>query len=134
MSDLRSDQIPARKENAEVSPQSQYMALNQASRSQDMSKDTRENTSQSAAQISEYAPLHHSTRSWELAREQVSTEKIIGKGAFGQVAKGTAMGLHGRPQKTQVAFKMLKGVNLTLNIWLNVSSIFNLTTIVWRLS
>ncbi|KAL9964688.1 hypothetical protein ACROYT_G028363 [Oculina patagonica] len=101
MSDLRSDQIPARIENAEVSPQSQYMALNQASRSQDMSKDTRENTSQSAAQISEYAPLHPSTRSWELAREQVTTEKIIGKGAFGQVAKGTAIGLHGRPQKTQ---------------------------------
>ncbi len=111
MSDLRSDQVPAQMKDYEVSPQSQYMALNEASRLQDTSEDARENISQSAAQISQYAPLRSSTRSWEVSRNQVTIEKIIGKGAFGQVAKGTAKGLRGRPQETQVAIKMLKGVN-----------------------
>ena len=37
-------------------------------------------------------------------------EKIIGKGAFGQVARGTDIGLRGRTQATLVAVKMLKGV------------------------
>ena len=63
---------------------------------------------QSGAQGADYAPLHPSTRSWEVAREHVTIEKIIGKGAFGQVAKGTATGLLGRPGKTTVAVKMLK--------------------------
>jgi len=38
----------------------------------------------------------------------VTIEKIIGKGAFGQVAKGTAIGLRGTPGKTTLAVKMLK--------------------------
>ena len=63
---------------------------------------------QHAAQSADYAPLHPSTRSWEVARQHVTIEKTIGKGAFGQVAKGTAMGLRGRPGKTTVAVKMLK--------------------------
>ena len=41
-------------------------------------------------EISEYAPLHPATRSWEVARENGTTENVIGKGAFGQVAQGTA--------------------------------------------
>ncbi len=110
MSDLRSDQDPARIKRAEVSPQSQYMALNEASRSQSISEKTREHLLQSAAQISQYEALHPPTRSWELSREQVTIEKIIGKGAFGQVARGTVIGLLERPQETQVAIKMLKGV------------------------
>jgi len=56
-----------------------------------------------------YEPLHPATFSWKITREHVIIEKIIGKGAFGQVAKETAMGLRGRPQKTLVAVKMLKG-------------------------
>ena len=36
-------------------------------------------------------------------------EKIIGKGAFGQVARGKVKGLRGRQRVTQVAVKMLKG-------------------------
>ena len=60
------------------------------------------------AQSANYAPLHPSTRSWEVARQHVTIDKIIGKGAFGQVAKGTAIGLRGRPEKTIVAVKMLK--------------------------
>ena len=63
---------------------------------------------QSVAQSTAYAPLHPSTRSWEVEKQHVTVEKIIGKGAFGQVAKGTATGLRGRPGKTTVAVKMLK--------------------------
>ena len=65
--------------------------------------------SQSPSQIAEYAPLNHKTRSWEVAKDNVTVEKIIGKGAFGQVAKGTAIELPFRPGQTTVAIKMLKG-------------------------
>ena len=57
----------------------------------------------------DYAPLHPSTRSWEIPRSSVTIEKVIGGGAFGQVAKGTAIDLRGRAGKTAVAVKMLKG-------------------------
>jgi len=63
---------------------------------------------QSSSQGADYAPLNPKTRSWEVARDHVTIEKIIGKGAFGQVAKGTAIDLPGRPGKTTVAIKMLK--------------------------
>ena len=56
----------------------------------------------------DYAPLHPRTRLWEVARDHVTREKIIGKGAFCQVAKGTATDLRSRPGKTTVAVKMLK--------------------------
>ena len=46
----------------------------------------------------------------------MTLEKIIGKGAFGQVAKGTATDLRGRPGKTLVAIKKLKGVECFRNI------------------
>ena len=55
-----------------------------------------------------YTPLHPLTRSWEVPRRNVTVEKVIGKGAFGQVAKGTAVGLRGIPGITTVAIKMLK--------------------------
>ena len=57
----------------------------------------------------EYAPLDMRTRSWEVGRNDVEVEKIIGKGAFGQVAKGTAKNLPFRPGATSVAIKMVKG-------------------------
>ena len=57
----------------------------------------------------DYAPLHPSTRCWEIPRNSVTIEKVIGKGAFSQVAKGTAIDLQGRPGNTQAAVKMLKG-------------------------
>ena len=56
-----------------------------------------------------YAIRPPQTRSWEVPRESLTIKKIIGKGAFGQVAKATATGLRGRPVKTIVAVKMLKG-------------------------
>ena len=59
----------------------------------------------------EYAPLDLRTRSWEVAREDVIVEKIIGKGAFGQVAKGTAKNLSFRSGTGNVAIKMLKGID-----------------------
>ena len=81
-----------------------------------------EEVRQSALQVqrhrTDYAPLHPSTRSWEIARNSVTIEKIIGKGAFGQVAKGTATDLRGRPGKTSVAVKMLKG-NTTNLVYCN---------------
>ena len=58
-----------------------------------------------------YAPLDLRTRSWEVAREDVIVEKIIGKGAFGQVAKGTAKNLSFRSGTRNVAIKMIKGID-----------------------
>ena len=57
----------------------------------------------------EYAPLDVRTRSWEVARDDVDVDKIIGKGAFGQVAKGTVRNLPNGSAPTRVAIKMLKG-------------------------
>ena len=75
----------------------------------DLTEATTDNSEiQRVAQSADYAPLHPSTRSWEVARQHVTIEKTIGKGAFGQVAKGTAIGLRGRPGKTTIAVKMLK--------------------------
>ncbi|KAL9964751.1 hypothetical protein ACROYT_G028432 [Oculina patagonica] len=56
---------------------------------------------------SEYMPLHPSTRSWEIRREQVNIIKNIGNGAFSQVAKATAKNIRGN-QDVTVAVKMLK--------------------------
>ncbi|XP_068733697.1 tyrosine kinase receptor Cad96Ca-like [Montipora capricornis] len=61
-----------------------------------------------SAQNVEYAPLDIRTRSWEVTREDVKVEKIIGKGAFGQVAKGTARNLPLHSGTKTVAVKMLK--------------------------
>lgn len=72
----------------------------------EVSKDNRRTKSTSLS--THYAPLHPLTRSWEVPRHHVTIEKVIGKGAFGQVAKGTAVGLRGRPDTTTVAIKMLK--------------------------
>ena len=80
---------------------SEYMDITEA--------NTDDEEAQRVAQSANYAPLHPSTRSWEVEKQHVTIEKIIGKGAFGQVAKGTATGLRGRPGKTTVAVKMLKG-------------------------
>ena len=98
-------------ETSEACPQSQYLALNEETRLEDVTELAPESSSEHSAKHREYAPLNPSTRSWEVTRESVTIEKIIGKGAFGQVAKGTAVDLPGRPQKTLVAVKMLKGIN-----------------------
>ena len=66
----------------------------------------------SSPQNVEYAPLDIRTRSWEVTREDVKVEKVIGKGAFGQVAKGTAKNLPFHSGTKTVAVKMLKGKSL----------------------
>ena len=111
MNDIRPDRGPVGIQNCEVFLQTQYASLDQASRLQNASEDRRSNFSTNTTQSGQYAPLHPSTRSWEVPRKHVILEKIIGKGAFGQVAKGTAVNLGGRPGKTLVAIKKLKGAN-----------------------
>ena len=54
-------------------------------------------------------PLHPSGRSWEVSREGVHVIKIIGKGAFSQVAQATVKNLRANQEETTVAIKMLKG-------------------------
>ena len=95
------DLQPSRPDSSKFTqPRAEYMDLKEA---------TTDNTkTQSAGQAADYAPLHPSTRSWEVARDLVIIEKIIGRGAFGQVAKGIAVDLRGRPGRTTVAIKMLK--------------------------
>ncbi|XP_022810419.1 proto-oncogene tyrosine-protein kinase receptor Ret-like [Stylophora pistillata] len=84
--------------------ESHYMALDDRTRSQ-VTVDT---SPLSSEQISEYASLNQYTLSWEIARENVTVRQIVGKGAFGQVAKATVVKLQGRAKKTLVAVKMLK--------------------------
>ena len=62
-----------------------------------------------ASSYSQYESLNPSTISYEILRQNVIIEKIIGKGAFGQVARGKVKGLRERQHDTQVAVKMLKG-------------------------
>lgn len=53
-------------------------------------------------------PSYPDERDWEILRENLVSLKVIGKGAFGQVARGT---LQGGPNKDSrlVAIKMLRG-------------------------
>ena len=102
------DRTLSKQHTSETSPRSQYMPLDEARRSHDVPVASSANTSQVSEQ---FEPLHPATLSWEIPRHHVTIEKIIGKGAFGQVAKGTTMGLRGKPQKTLVAVKTLKGGN-----------------------
>ena len=57
-------------------------------------------------------PLHPSTRSWEISREHVNIIKVIGKGAFSQVAQATVRSLRVSKGNITVAVKMLKGMML----------------------
>ena len=102
MKDQEADRSDARQF---IQPRAEYMDLKEIS----TERNTKE---QNAHQVADYAPLHPSTRSWEVSRDHVSVEKIIGKGAFGQVAKGTAGQFRGRPGTTTVAIKMLKSMIL----------------------
>ena len=54
--------------------------------------------------------LHPSTRSWEISREHVNIIRVIGKGAFSQVAQATVPNLRGSKGNITVAVKMLKGM------------------------
>ena len=83
-------------------PRAEYMDLTE------IRKD--KNKTQGAYQDTDDAALHPSTRSWEVERDHLRIEKIIGKVAFGRVAEETAVELRGRSGTTTlVAIKMLKG-------------------------
>ena len=53
-------------------------------------------------------PLVTVTRSWEVSQDKVNIVKVIGKGAFGQVAKATVKNVHNVNRIETVAIKMLK--------------------------
>ena len=116
MDEIQTDEGPARIQNSGVSLQSRYTSLDQDSRLQNLSELKANNVSSTTTQSGQYASLHPSTRSWEVPRQHVTLEKIIGKGAFGQVAKGTVRSLRGCPGKTLVAIKKLRGVKCFTNI------------------
>ena len=61
------------------------------------------------SEIHEYAPLHPYTRSWEVSRQSVVIDKMIGQGSFGEVAQGRASQLPWMEGTVTVAIKMLKG-------------------------
>ena len=111
MKDFQLGHTSSRDNVSDVSSPVQYVALDAARRSNDLveSQLTKE-----FSELGQYAPLNLSTLSFEISRESVTIEKIIGQGSFGQVAKGTATSLHGRPQETLVAIKMLKGMSLRM--------------------
>ena len=67
------------------------------------------------SEITEYAPLNPVTRSWEVPRENVTIQKVIGKGSFGQVAQGTARNFPLEKGTTTVAVKMLKGILVSVS-------------------
>ena len=99
------EQISMRQMTSEVSS-GHYMPLGKASQS---SGSPEVIPSIDASSLSQYERLNPSTISYEILRQNVIIEKIIGKGAFGQVAKGKVKGLRERQHDTQVAVKMLKG-------------------------
>ena len=76
-----------------------YMELNEITNSQG-----------TYSEITEYSPLNPTTRSWEVSRENVMIQKVVGKGSFGQVAQGTARNLPLEKGTVTVAIKMLKGI------------------------
>ena len=70
-------------------------------------------------------PLHPSTRSWEISREQIDIIKNIGKGAFSQVAKAIVKNINDNQEVITVAVKMLKGHgNLSFKLLINVQGFF----------
>ena len=68
-----------------------------------------EPTGYATPMVADYMPLHPSGRSWEISREQVTIIKVIGKGAFSQVAQATVRDMRGKQEDITVAVKMLKG-------------------------
>ena len=93
----------------EPSREKQYMQLLSIT-SSGLSSESTDNATSSH----DYMPLSPSSHSWEVARNTITVNKIVGKGAFGQVAKGTAMDLPGKRGETTVAIKMLKGLLVPL--------------------
>ncbi|XP_068687446.1 uncharacterized protein [Montipora foliosa] len=84
-------------------PQPPYMELREVPNSQGRMDETSPHS-----EIHEYAPLLPNTRSWEVSRQGVVIDKMIGQGSFGQVAQGRASQLPWMKGTVTVAIKMLK--------------------------
>ena len=69
-------------------------------------------------------PLHPSGRSWEVSREDVHVIKVIGKGAFSQVAQAKVKNVIASQEEATVAVKMLKG-RLLLILFICFHSFFD---------
>ena len=82
-------------------------SINAVHRSNYMELNEITNSHGTYSEVNEYAPLNLATRSWEISREDVTIQKVIGKGSFGQVAQGTAWNLPLEKGTTTVAVKML---------------------------
>ncbi|CAH3158993.1 unnamed protein product, partial [Pocillopora meandrina] len=95
-------------EIAEASQSQQYMALDERNRSPSMTDAGQATCPQPGQFVTEYASLYSSPRCWEIPAELVTIEKVVGQGAFSQVARATVIGLQGRPKKTLVVVKTLK--------------------------
>ena len=63
-------------------------------------------------------PLVPPAKIWEVSQDKVNIVKVIGKGAFGQVAKATVENLHNVKGIATVAVKMLKSKVLLLSRYL----------------
>ena len=61
-------------------------------------------------------PLCTSRRSWEISREHVEVIKVMGKGAFSEVAKATLRNMRDDQETITVAAKMLKGEVVVLDV------------------
>lgn len=74
----------------------------------------RENQPGPVSPDQEYMALTPVTKSgnWEITREHVQVVRMIGKGAFSQVAKALAWNISGVKGVTTVAVKMLKGMRI----------------------
>ena len=59
-------------------------------------------------------PMVPMKKTWEIPQDKVNIVKVIGKGAFGQVAKATAESLHNVKGNATVAVNMLKSKVLLL--------------------
>ena len=101
--------------NANVPGLRHYMELRKVTDSQGRPEGAEATATSPYLEMNEYAPLHPATRSWEVSRENVVIEKLIGQGAFGQVAQGKAAEIQGREGTIKVAIKMLKGNTLHCN-------------------
>ena len=102
-------------DNANVPGPRHYMELREVTDSQGRPEGARATETSPYLEINEYTPLHPATRSWEVSRETIVIEKVIGQGAFGKVAQGKASELPGREGTVTVAVKMLKGNILHCN-------------------
>ncbi|XP_022810339.1 proto-oncogene tyrosine-protein kinase receptor Ret-like [Stylophora pistillata] len=92
----------------EPSQNQQSMALDERNRSPSMTDGEPSKCPQPSEAVGDHASLYSSPRCWEIPAELVTINKVVGRGAFGQVAKAKVRGLQGRPTTTLAAVKMLK--------------------------